>query len=474
MLKLVIVLSLVATQSAVAQTITPKLERWLRSASAGDNQLVWVYLTDKGDVSGRLNDARRKLSSRALERRAKRGSGADVRYDDIPPLPAYVQAIRERAPRVRHVSSWFNAVSVEASSDQIAELARLPFVTRLDAVGRFTKGAEEPMVSMRRGTPLSTDSYARPPDYGSSFGQLEQINVPALHDLGLSGAGVVIAVFDTGFRNLRHEALGHLSILTRWDFVNGDSTVGNNRDRGDGSHGGIVLSVIGGYAPGELIGPAYGATFILAKTENTESETPIEEDNWVAATEWAEAWGADVISTSLGYLDFDAPFGGYTPDDLDGETAVTTRAAQMAAERGVVVVASAGNGGFQPNINTLGAPADAKLVLSIGAVDSFGVRADFSSVGRTADGRIKPDVMAQGVLVKGIDPAATDQYVLADGTSFACPLTAGVVALLLEAHPEWTVQRVRAALRSTASNASTPTRLMGWGIVDGLAALASR
>ncbi len=471
--KLVTILSLIASQSALAQTIAPRLERRLQSSRPDETQLVWIYLMDKGDASARLADARRQVSSRAFERRAKRGAGAAVQYDDIPPLPAYVRAIRERVDRVRHVSSWFNAVSAEATSDQIAELARLPFVTQLDAVGRFTKRAEEPTVSTRRGTPLRTDSSAAAPNYGSSFGQLEQLNVPALHDLGLTGAGVVIAVFDTGFKNLRHEALSHLSILTRWDFVNGDSAVGNNQDRGDGSHGGIVLSVVGGYAPGELIGPAFGATFILAKTENTASETPVEEDNWAAAAEWAEAWGADVITSSLGYLGFDAPFDGYTYLDMDGKTAVTTRAAQMAAERGVVVVTSAGNGGFQVDRNTLGAPADGALVLSIGAVDSFGLRADFSSVGRTADGRIKPDVMAQGVLVKGIDPDSAG-YVLADGTSFACPLSAGVVALLLEAHPEWTVERVRAALRSTASNAWAPTRLTGWGIVDGLAALGSR
>jgi subtilisin family serine protease len=233
----------------------------------------------------------------------------------------------------------------------------------------------------------------------------------------------------------------------------------------------MVLSVLGGYAEGELVGPAFAATFLLAKTEDTESETPVEEDNWAAAAEWAEAAGADVISSSLGYLGFDSPFADYSFQDMDGETAVTTIAAEMAAERGVVVLVAAGNAGFHPEHNTLGAPADGKLVLSIGAVDSFGLRADFSSVGRTADGRIKPDVMAQGVLVKGVDPATRDQYVLANGTSFSCPLAAGVAALVLQAHADWSVARVRSSMRSTAERRVRPNRLMGWGIINALKAV---
>lgn len=461
------------SQAGIAQVVSPRLARRLESARAGDSQLVWVFLADKGDARARLGEARNNVSARALDRRARRGTARSLRVEDIPPVPDYVESVRRRVGRVRHVSAWFNAVSVEATAVQIAALARLPFVRELDVVGRFSRGPEEPRVSSVRAS--SVEEASRPsPSYGSSFGQNEQIGVPALHDAGLTGAGVVIAVFDTGFKKLGHVALDHLSILARWDFVNGDSAVGNNQDRGDGGHGASVLSVIGGFAPGELVGPAYAASYLLAKTEDTQSETPIEEDNWAAAAEWAEARGADVITSSLGYLDFDAPFGGYTFRDMDGQTALTTRAAQMAAELGVVVVTSAGNGGFQPGRNTLGAPADGALVLSIGAVDAFGRRAEFSSVGRTADGRIKPDVMAQGVLVKGIDPKTTDRYSLIDGTSFACPLTAGVVALLLEAHPEWTVARVRAALRSTASNATAPTRLMGWGIVNGPEALMSR
>jgi len=472
---LFLVASLLSGHSGFAQVMTPRLVQQLERTSHSETQLAWVYLRDKGDLSGELAEARQEISARALARRARRGTTTEVRFEDVPPASGYVQNIRARVQRLRHVSKWFNAVSVEARRDQLEELARLPFVLRIDAVARFRKAPEPTLVPTLRRSSRDADSIAGPLDYGSSFGQLEQIGVPALHDMGLTGDGVVVAVFDTGFMKLgRHEALRHLDILERWDFVNGDSAVGNNGDVGDGSHGARVLSMMGGYAPGELIGPAYRASYLLAKTEDTESETPIEEDNWAAAAEWAEAAGADIISSSLGYLGFDEGFAGYTAGDMDGETALITRAAEMAAELGVVVVTSAGNGGFSATGNTLSAPADGKLVLSIGAVDSFGARAEFSSVGRTSDDRIKPDVMAQGVLVKGINPRTNDQYGLGDGTSFACPLTAGVVALLLEAHPEWTVQRIRAALRSTASNASAPTRLMGWGIVDAVQALSSR
>jgi subtilisin family serine protease len=324
--------------------------------------------------------------------------------------------------------------------------------------------------------PLELSAQAEPMrkasdlDYGTSFDQLNQIKVPFLHDVGLDGRGVIVAVLDAGFDNLPHEAFATTRILATRDFVNGDTGVGDG-DVGEGSHGTATLSVLGGYRPGQLIGPAYAASFLLAKTENTESETPVEEDNWAAAAEWAESMGADVISSSLGYLEFDRPFTSYTAADMDGETAVSTRAADLAGERGVVVVNSAGNEGPNTAHNTLGAPADGDLVLAVGAVTSSGSRASFSSVGPTADGRIKPDVAAQGVGVKVAAPNSTTGYLSANGTSFSCPLTAGVVALLLQANPQASVDQVFQALRSTATQAGRPDHLLGYGVVDALAAL---
>ena len=254
-------------------------------------------------------------------------------------------------------------------------------------------------------------------DYGPSLGQLAQIKVPEVHDMGLHGEGVVVGVFDAGFSNLAHEAFAGLRILASHDFVNGDEDVGDGADRGEGSHGTQTLSTLAGYKPGQLIGPAFAASVLLAKTENTESETPVEEDNWAAAAEWAEALGVDVVSSSLGYLDYDGPYPSYSWADMNGERAISTRAAERAASLGVVVVNSAGNSGFNPDHNTLGAPADGRRVLAVAAVSSSGRRADFSSVGPSADGRVKPDLAAQGVSVRVASPDRVNGYTVSSGTS---------------------------------------------------------
>ena len=225
------------------------------------------------------------------------------------------------------------------------------------------------------------------------------------------------------------------------------------------SHGTATLSCVGGAYSGQLYGGSYNASFVLAKTERVDVEIEIEEDYWAAAIEWADSLGADIVSSSLGYLDW------YTYEDMDGNTAVTTRAADMAAARGIVVVNSMGNEGGTSWLYMI-APADGDSVVSVGAVTSAGVRVSFSSVGPTYDGRIKPDVMAQGRYVYVASTTDTAAYASSSGTSFSCPLTAGAVGLLLEGHPEWTPSDVLEALHETATQSSAPDTLMGWGIVQ--------
>jgi subtilisin family serine protease len=447
-------------------SVEPRLAAALQDGP-GRAELVWVFFSDKGP--GLASPT--ALTPRALSRRALRGRTRGPAAIDAPLVSSYVDAVSARVLRLRQQSRWFNAVSVEATAEQVEALARLPFVERLDLVARYRRSREEPIEGRATSSSAVRGEEPHALDYGSSLGQVAQINVPAVHDLGLHGEGTVIAVFDAGFNNLAHEAFAPMTLLATHDFVNGDDDVGDGPDMGEGSHGTATLSTIGGYRPGELIGPAFAAAFILAKTENTASETPVEEDNWAAAAEWAEALGADVISSSLGYLDYDRPFTSYTFADMDGQTAISTRAADMAASLGVVVVNSAGNSGFNPGHNTLGAPADGRAVISVGAVDSAGRRASFSSVGPTADGRTKPDVVAQGVAVKVARPNSTTGYGGSSGTSFSCPLTAGVAALVLQAHPFYSVEQVISVMRATASNAGSPDNLVGWGIVNALAAV---
>jgi subtilisin family serine protease len=443
---------------------TLRLEAALLAARADETQPVWVFFRDKGDAAPSL-----ALTPRAIARRQARGSLPLVTAADAPVTAAYLAEVA-RVAHVRHASRWFNAASVDATAAQVDALQALPFVERLDLVARFRRQPEPPDAPVDGRLRASRARTPAALDYGLSLGQLAQIGVPDLHRAGYDGTGVMIAIFDAGFDNLGHEAFASTKILAQYDFVNGDLDVSNGTDRGEGSHGTNTLSVIGGYREGMLVGPAYGASFLLAKTEDTTRETPVEEDHWAAAAEWAEAAGADVISSSLGYLDYDAGFRSYTSRELDGDTAISTRAADLAAERGVVVVNSAGNEGFDATHNTLGAPADGHGVIAVGAVDAAGVRASFSSVGPSADGRIKPDVSAQGVAVLAAGSTSRTAYRLVNGTSFSCPLTAGVAALLVQIHPTRTAAEIRDAMRASGSQAAAPDNLLGYGIVDAVRA----
>jgi serine protease AprX len=238
---------------------------------------------------------------------------------------------------------------------------------------------------------------------------------------------------------------------------------------GEGSHGTLTLACVAGSLPGTYSGTAFGCAVALGKTEKGSTESPVEMDNWQRGAEWADSLGADVISSSLGYYQFDSPFPSYTYDDMDGQTTVVTRAASEAMRRGLTVVTAVGNEGANA-WHYLIAPADADTVIAVGGVDSLNVVVGFSSRGPSADGRIKPDVTAMGrsvYLPSFTNPAAFGR---ASGTSFATPLTAGVAALVLQAHPTWGPFEVREALRETALNHLSPNNDIGWGLVQGLAA----
>lgn len=448
--------------------ISDRLRNALASRLPGESMKVWVYLADKGiqdegEISAALKAAEDRLTPRSRRRLSTR-SDRLTGWEDIPVHAPYLNSIVALGGRIHQVSRWINAVSVSIAPADIQRLADQSFVLKIETVNRLRRPAPIPPQQpgqAETGFRLRTVRATRL-DYGPSYIQVNQLHVPELHDLGLSGHGVQVALFDTGFK-LDHVAFDSLRtrVVGERDFIQDELGFGEIEFH---EHGTQVLSTIGGYAPGQLIGPAYGARYLLANTESVPFETDIEEDWWLAAMEWADSLGADVISSSLVYSDW------YTYSDMDGETAVVTRAAATAARRGIVVVNAMGNlGGF--TYEKMGAPADAEEVVSVGAVDAAGRRTAFSSIGPTFDGRIKPDVMAMGEGVYTVDPLSMDDYLRSDGTSFSAPLVAGVAALLLEAYPHWTPERVQRALRSTATQAAAPDTLNGYGIVHALDAL---
>lgn len=445
----------------------------------GEQAIVkaWIYFIDKGGgVESKLAQAEANLTPRARDRRLRlRGADDLVDFKDIPVNGNYLQQVRSRVEKIRHKSRWLNAVSVEASGAQLKMIAQFPFVKKIDLV-RVGRMPEPEVEAVPPAYPSAQESLL---NYGASFDQNNQINTIPLHDKGYNGSEVLVCMLDAGFNNIYqsaanpgHEALRHLNILFTYDFVNGDSIVWDQPGQmGTGDHGTYTLSALAGFKEGQLIGPGYGADFILAKTENTDYERNIEEDHWVAGAEWADSLGADIISSSLGYRDFDFGQISYTWQDMDGNTAVSTIGADIAASRGILVVNSAGNeGSASPPQNSLIAPADGDSVVAVGAVSSSGSRASFSSMGPTADGRIKPDVMARGVSTVSASASNPTNYLGVSGTSLSCPLVAGASAQILQVNPYLSNMRVLQALKKTANNTNSPNNSYGWGIIDAYAA----
>jgi len=471
------------------------LEGTVQAQNTGSKK-YWIYFKDKGTEwpsvksfqkgSKAYEIVKSNLSDRALARRAKLSPEQLIDFTDLPVSVDYISKIEQHGVKPVVISRWLNAVSAFLSDEQVKqapELIRvLPFVEKIVPVVVYhrrdiNESSPAPFI------PKTESAHSL--DYGPSLTQLNLMQVPRLHDIGITGKGILIGMLDTGFRWKWHEALGNIKVIAEHDFINNrDSTAnGPNDAANQDEHGTATLSTIGGFMPGKLIGAAYGASFILGKTEWVPTETRIEEDNWVAGIEWMESKGVDVVSSSLGYDKFDPDSNGYVfaythaHGDFDGRTAVTTRAAVMAARKGVVVVTAMGN---EQNgngiVGTMIAPADADSIISSGAVASDTMLASFSSTGPTDDGRIKPDVVAMGLYVFASLPSGPSTYAYLSGTSLSTPLTAGVAALVLSARPELTPIQVRDAIRNTAVHfkdkkfptrtATYPNNFYGWGLVN--------
>ena len=459
-----------------APKVREELADRMAMARESDQYEVWVFFTDKNIRSRAAYEAairttRARMDERAIRRRRK--VGAEMGFEDLPVCAAYVNRVRESGVAIRTVSRWFNGLSIRGTRRQIERLAELPFVRAIEPVRKYrrTKGARSQEIRPKGMVP-------RTMDYGPSYDQLAQIRVPDLHERGYTGRGVRICMLDSGFNYREHAAFSRTKVIAERDFLYGDACVSDEPGQdgthegalSQGEHGAWTLSVIGAYREGHLIGVAHDSEFLLAKTEDVRNELPIEEDYWIAGLEWADSLGADVVNSSVGYTTWDDGTG-YAYEDLNGDVARTTIAADLAAFRGIVVVVSAGNEGSK-SWRYLNVPADGDSVVAVGAVDDVGDLAGFSSVGPTSDGRIKPDVVAMGMGVYCADSGSPDAYQFRSGTSFSAPLVAGVCALLLEIHPEWGPVEVADALRSTARDLgpSGPDTLYGWGLVDALAA----
>jgi len=445
--------------AAGPKAISPSIGAWLEDASAGEKIAIWVFFRDKGDDAPRDMEARilRAASSydpRVVERRLRARPDRPFDQSDLPLHRPYLEALKAEGVEFRTFSKWLNAVSILADCVQTKRIAGLPFVASLRRVsGRA--GSPEPE-SLDAPTKEVGTLYL----YGKSWRQLQQIQVLDLHNEGYTGTGVRVAIFDTGFW-LAHETFSGLNLIAEHDFINNDSITANQPGdpAGQHDHGTMCLSLLAGQSPGKLMGAAFGAEYILAKTEDIADERPVEEDWWIAAAEWADSLGAQVISSSLCYSDW------YTYADMDGQTAPITNAADRAALNGIVVVNAAGNSGAAP-WRYIAAPADGDSVITLGSVDSLGVRSSFSSQGPTYDGRTKPTVMAMGQANYIADPSGASAYRRGSGTSFATPLAAGAIALLLEKHPGWLPGNVIEAITATGTRASNPDSLYGWGILQ--------
>ena len=419
-----------------------------------------VLLRDKTNSPYSVSKPEQFLSARSIQRRQKQNIAVQER--DLPVNPAYITQIQQAGGKVWFPSRWLNAVLVEASDATLATIQSLPFVKGLE-FGRAldkTQSITEPRVksvSKFGSARLAADTL----NYGSSANQITQLGVDKMHQRGYHGEGMLIGVLDAGFRfadkvRFLKPLFDEKRVLATYDFVAKETGVYEDDD-----HGLEALSAIAATADKQLYGTAYKASFILLRTEDAPTEKQVEEANWLFGAEYADSAGVDVISSSLGYFDFDNASTNYTYQNMDGKTTLSTRAAQIATETGIVVVVAAGNEG-NDTWHYIDAPADAASVLSIGAVTQTGQRASFSSFGPSADGRIKPDLAARGEgVMLGL---ATDIIGLGNGTSFATPLVAGLVAGFWQSQPTLTAAQVTDLMRQSGSQFNKPDNSLGYGI----------
>lgn len=437
--------------------------------TAQDNRYL-IVLTDKGNSNFSVNQPATFLSSKAIARRVRHG----IRIDDsdLPVHSAYIDSIRAAgAVNIISASKWLNQVMIYTTDTAaLSKISKLPFVKKAGALNArqamviadqvSNKTMEQVSAQLANNTTKVADNIL---NYGQSYNQVHIHNGEFLHNKGFTGKGITIAVLDGGFLNYKTiKAFDSVrlnnQIIGTWDFVANNSEVNE-----DHPHGMNCFSIMAANEPGKLVGTAPKASYFLYRTEDVFSETPIEEHNWVVAAEKADSAGADMISSSLGYYEFDNPAQSHTYADMNGDKTIVTRGADMAAQKGMIVCNSAGNSG-NSSWKYIIAPADGDSVLAVGAVNKDSIPGSFSSYGPSADGRVKPDVASVGVgtwVINGNGDLASGS-----GTSFSNPNIAGLIACLWQAFPEFSNMEILDAVKRSAHKYANPDTRMGYGIPD--------
>ena len=423
---------------------------------------AWVYFKDKPSETAFTNSPLTMLTQRALDRRIRYHISLD--YKDIPLEASYVLQIKNAVGiTIKARSKWLNALHIQGTQTDINNLLSFNFVEQVEYANKSLNTGGKSFVKSKMKPKNKNLEFTTEFNYGNGANQIEMLNGQVLHQNNFTGEGMQIAIIDAGFPNVDNfSAFQRLrdnnQILGGYDFVNRNANFYTGY-----YHGMAVLSTIAGYIDTQFIGTAPDAKFYLFISEDFVNETPLEESLWVEAAEKADSLGVDVINTSLGYTTFDNPNYNYKYADMNGKTTFISRGAEIAFSRGMIVVNSAGNSG-NDSWHYISAPADATSVLSIGAVDASGVIANFSSYGPTVDGRIKPDVCAQGANVYVINAAGN--IATSNGTSFSSPVLTGVITCLWQAFPSKTNAEITQLVKESAHLFTNPTAQEGYGIPD--------
>ena len=429
----------------------------LGQSSYGQVNRYIVHLTDKANSSYSIDRPEEFLSERAIERREQQG--IPILEQDLPVNQSYISQIKDLGVDVYFKTKWFNAVLVQCDESFISQIEQFGFVNDVVYVAPGSKLINSPEGSSQKSRSKRTKRVKQE----ASEVQNNMLGIDALHESGYTGEGILIAVMDGGFYGMEDlEPFDHLydagTLIHTYDYIAGREYVYDYSN-----HGTKVLSLMAAYEPGVFVGSAYDSDYMLFVTEDDcfDCEHRIEEYNWVFAAEFADSAGVDVINTSLGYNEFEDPSMSYVQEDMDGNTAIISRANDIAFSKGIIVVASAGNEGNN-SWGTITAPADANGILSVGNITQDGSRASTSSVGPSADDRIKPEVVALGSSVQVL--SSSGLIVPGNGTSFSSPQVAGLSALLWQAYPELSAEELRFLLMETSSNSALPNNQIGYGI----------